>query len=151
VLKDAAQQGEALPVTLDFSLPAESQWLAKINANPTLSPYSPASSKAQAALGASVTSADASGEGPPADVGQSPPSPAHAPPCCCGDNGGGPHVASNGLITPTEFGLLDRIVSRFFGPTGRIREWLRNFEPQVFHRGAMYVEWGTQYWRSPIY
>ena len=31
-----------LPVTLDFSLPQESEWLAKINANPTLSKGSPA-------------------------------------------------------------------------------------------------------------
>src|SRR5262249_52473477 len=56
-----------------------------------------------------------------------------------------------GLVTPTDYGLPDRIVSRFFGPTGRVREWLRNFEPNVYHRGAMYVEYGTQYWSSPIY
>jgi hypothetical protein len=150
VLQQSAAQSEALPVTLDFSLPSESQWLAKVNANSTFSPYS--SSKAEAALGANVTSA-VGNDLPPADVGQSPPSAAQAAlGCGCnGSNGNGPHVASNGLVTPTDYGLPDRIISRFFGPTGRVREWLRNFEPNVYHAGVNYIEYGTQYWYSPIW
>jgi hypothetical protein len=68
----------------------------------------------------------------------------------CGD-GCCTHGCNNGLETPTDFGIVDRVISRFRGPTGPVREWLRNFCPEVFRAGTISVEYGTQYWRSPIW
>lgn len=144
-----------LPVTLDFSLPAESQWLAKVNANPTLSTTAPVGSKA---LTANVVSPITADQPPaallPAQPTVPPASSAHAALAYNGagcDNGCGGDRCNNGLVTPTDFGLTDRVVSRIFGPTGPVREWLRDFCPNVFKAGTISVEYGTQYWRSPIW
>lgn len=47
-------------------------------------------------------------------------------------------------------GLRARVQS-VIGTTGPVREWLRNYQPNVFHRGTLSIEFGSNYWRSPIY
>jgi len=145
VLLNSTQKDQTMPVTLDLSLPGESEWLSKINANPTVSNYAPSDSAAATALGVGAT------EQPAGDAAGSPAQQVLSTSGCNGCGNGQGRVSSNGLVTPTDYGLPDRIISRFFGPTGRVREWLRNFEPNVYHKGVNYVEYGTQYWYSPIW
>jgi hypothetical protein len=150
VLQGSVEQRDTLPVTLDFSAPADARWLAKVNADATTSAYSPVSSKAESALSAAVNS-PVSGDAPAAMPVAPPVSSAQAVltsncggECCHGG-------CNNGLETPTQFGVIDKVISRFRGPTGPVREWLRDFCPNVFHKGEVSFEYGTQYWNSPIF
>jgi hypothetical protein len=47
-------------------------------------------------------------------------------------------------------GLRARVQS-VIGTTGPVREWFRNYQPTVYHRGTLSVEFGSNYWRSPIW
>jgi hypothetical protein len=100
-------QFRPLPVTLDFSLPTESEWLAKINASADAAPAT-ADSPAARALNASVGTAEQPAQQPAADAGA-------CPQACC--NPCAPRWPPPGVMT----------------------------------RGTWEFEYGTQYWRSPIF
>lgn len=156
----AATARPALPVTLDFSLPAESEWLNQINSNPTLSPSVPASSQAEAALTATIRGS--ANELPPASTLPTPGPLASAGPITpyvygapgvsdCGNCG---HCdACDRGCNPCNNGIPGdpRDNRGLFGGTGPVRQWLRLFCPTVFKEGTWSLEYGTQIWRSPIW
>lgn len=134
-----AKANEArLPVTLDFSLPGEGEWLQKINADPALP-----SSRAEEALSATVRGTANELPATAAPAGPHTPYAYGATgPCGCG-GGGCDQCASQG----GRGGILGNLR----GGTGPVREWLRNFCPDVYQKGTLSFEYGSQYWRSPIF
>jgi hypothetical protein len=133
-----------LPVTLDVATP-DYEALARINANPTLASTAPVGSPAAQALNAGVDS------GIPTQM------PGGTYPTATAGVASDGSIASNGLKAPStdisHGGTLERIglVYNWRHNTGPVRDWLRLYEPQVFQAGVWSVEYGTQYWTSPLW
>ncbi|MCX7699963.1 MAG: porin family protein [Gemmataceae bacterium] len=147
LLREAAtwevRRPEPLPVTFD-----DDDWVAKVTEEETS--VRPATRVEEALR---VTVRGQSQELPPADAvsGSVTSAPVYA-------GVGTTHESScgscNNCWTPPQNGFGSRIRSRVqsvIGTTGPIREWFRCFEPTVYHRGTMSIEFGSNYWRSPIY